>query len=244
MKNRRTAPRKKPLATKTCLKWLYVFEVDDAVAPRRDPGKPNVRAEALAIKPGQDLESWVAKSPRARKLHITRVLDHEMPEENQPGGLLRPYESPSQQALINAALLRLREQLRCRRYTVNGSQDQWRLYVIELDTAKVSGMKPEHKGAVYVGETSLTREARAQQHREGKARSKTGKPLWSKDCHRSFKCPRPDLLPRQFQQEYFCQSAAKNHETKLRLHFEKQGYKVFGGKDRLDRFEKKAKSPA
>lgn len=188
------------------LEWLCVFKIDDAVAPRRAPGKPNVRVEALSVKPGPELDDWAINDPRAKKLRITEVLYPEMPADDHPGGLLRPYKCPDAQARASEALKRLREHLRCRGYTVNGSQTTWRLYVIELDETKVPGMKPEHLGAVYVGETYLTREARAKQHREGTATTRTGKPLWSKPCHRYFKLPRPDLLPRQFQREYFCRS--------------------------------------
>jgi hypothetical protein len=244
MKKRQSSHRTKTSQCKPVPKWLCVFEIDDSVAPRRVPDKPNVRAEALAIKPGQDLESWVAKSPRATKLHITRVLYTEMPAEGHPGGVLRPYNYPDEQPRIKKAIERLNEQLRCRRYTVNGCQRTWRLYVIELDETKVPGVKPEHKGAVYVGETYLTREERAKIHREGKARTKTGQRLWSNDCHRYFKRPRPDLLPASYTKDFFCESSAKIHETKLRLHLEGRGYKVLGGKDRLDRFTKKTKPPA
>lgn len=241
MKKRRNAASKKPSSSKTSLEWLCVLKVDDAVAPRRTPGKPNVRVEALSVKPGPELDNWVIEDPRAKKLRITGVLYPEMPAEDHPGGLLRPYKCPDEQARVEEALKRLRENLRCRGYTVNGSQTTWRLYVIELDETKIPSMKPEHIGAVYVGETSLTRQERADQHRQGTAKTKTGKSLWSKPCHRYFKRPRTDLLPRQFQREYFCRSSAKLHETKLRLYFVARNYKVFGGKDRLERLKKKRK---
>ena len=37
-------------------RWLCVFELDDSAGPRRVPGKPNVRVEQKAIKPGEDLD--------------------------------------------------------------------------------------------------------------------------------------------------------------------------------------------
>lgn len=239
MKKRRPSEGAKKSPRKPLSKWLCVFEIDDSVAPRRVPDKPNVRVEAMAIKPGRDLDAWVAMSPRAKRLKIVRVLTAEMPAENHSGGLLRPYKCPDEQARVAKALERLRENLRCRRYTVNGSQTTWRLYVIELDETKVPGLKPEHKGVVYVGETSLTREERAKQHREGTAKTKTGQRLWSDECHDYFKRPRPELLPASYAKDFFCQSSAKLHETKLRLYFERRGYKVFGGKDRLERLKKK-----
>jgi hypothetical protein len=244
MKNRQSSPGTKKSPRKPLHKWLCVFEVDDSVAPRRVPDRPHVRVEAMAIKPGRDLDAWVATSLRAKRLRLARVLPTEMPAENHPGGLMRPYKCPEEQPRIKKAIERLNEQLRCRRYTVNGCQRTWRLYVIELDETKVPGLKPEHKGAVYVGETHLTREERAKIHREGKARTKTGTPLWSKPCHRYFKRPRPELLPASYAKDFFCESSAKLHETKLRLYFERRGYKVFGGKERLERLKKKLKPQA
>ena len=239
MKKRRTPKRRKANAPKRSRKWLCVFKVDDKVAPRRSPDKPNVRVEAMAVKPGAELDAWVGKSEKAGKLGITQVLYEEMPADNHAGGLLRPYRWPEQQSQVAAALTKLRERLRCRRYAVNGCQNKWRLYVIGLDAAKVPGIKPEHKGAVYVGQTSMTREERAQIHREGKAKSRTGKPLWSKPCHKYYKDPRNDLIPASFAKEYFCESAAKNNETKLMLHLKSLGYKTFGGRDRESRFAAK-----
>lgn len=243
MKKRRPSPGKKTSPNKPVSKWLCVFEIDDSVAPRRVPDKPNVRVKAMAIKPGRALDAWVSTSPKAKSLALVRVLYTEMPAEDHPGGLLRPYKYPEEQPHIKKAVARLNEQLRCRRYTVNGCQRTWRLYVIELDESKVPGLKPEHKGAVYVGQTHLTREERAEIHREGKARTKTGQRLWSNDCHRYFKRPHSDLLPASYAKDFFCESSAKLHETKLRLYFESRGYKVFGGKDRLERLNKKKLKP-
>ncbi len=106
---------KKPKKPRSTLKWLCVLEVDDSVAPRRAPDKPNVRVEAVPKKPGPDLDAWVAKSSKFKKLGVTRVLYSEMPDENHAGGLRRPYRSPEQASQIDSALKNLRERLRCRR---------------------------------------------------------------------------------------------------------------------------------
>lgn len=239
MKKQPKPASKKTQDRKPTLKWLCVLEVDDSVAPRRDPGKPNVRVEALPVKPGEDLEAWVKNSRQAQKWQVTGVVNTEMPAESHAGGLLRPYRCPAQQDRLDKALQDLRERLRCRRYTVNGGQTKWRLYVIELEAAKVPGIKPEHKGAVYVGQTHLTREERAQIHREGKARTKTGQRLWNEKAHKFYKGLRVDLIPASFKKDLFCESAAKNEETKLMLHLKSLGYKTFGGRDREERYAAK-----
>jgi hypothetical protein len=238
MKKPASPGRKKPRALKSPvrLKWLCVLEIDDAVAPRRDPGKPNVRVEALSVKPGADMDAWVKNSRQAKKWRVTGVLKSEMPDENHAGGLLRPYRCPVQNAQVKKALADLRERLRCRRYTVNGDQTTWRVYVIELDATRVPGIKPQHKGAVYVGQTSLSREERAQIHREGKARTKTGQRLWNEKAHAYYKGLRLDLIPASYRKDFFCESAAKNEETKLMLHLKSLGYKTFGGRDREKRY--------
>ena len=225
---------------KPTLKWVCVFEVDDSQNPRRHPAKPHVRVEAMSIKPGRDLDAWVAKSRRAKKKGIVRVLNAEMPKPENSGGFLRPFRYPEQKAAIKTALTTLREQLRCRRYTVDGEQRTWRLYVIELDATKIPKMPSKLKGAVYVGETSLPAEERAKQHREGTARSRTGQRLWNKPCHQYYKQLKMKWVPQQFSGDYFCESAAKIAETKMRLYFEAKDFKVYGGKDRLDRLKKKA----
>ncbi len=102
---------KKPKKPRSTLKWLCVLEVDDAVAPRRAPDKPNVRVEALAKKPWPDLDAWVAKSHKFKKRGVTRVLYSEMPDENHAGGLRRPYRSPEQASQIKSAIRNLRERV-------------------------------------------------------------------------------------------------------------------------------------
>jgi len=238
MSQHASAGRTKPGARKPpCrLKWLCVLVVDDSVAPRRDRRKPNVRVEALSVQPGADLDAWVKNSRQASKWRVTGVLYAEMPLENHAGGLLRPYRCPGQDARVKTALRHLREKLRCRRYTVNGDQKTWRLYVIELDAARVPGVKPRHKGAMYVGQTHLSREARARIHHEGRARTKTGQRLWNQKAHAYYKALRNDLIPANSNKDFFCESSAKNEETKLMLHLEALGYKTFGGRDREERY--------
>ena len=225
-------------------KWVCVFELENAQNLRRDPAKPHVWVEAISVKPGPDLDAWVAKSHRAKKKGVVRVLPDEMPKPENCGGLLRPFRYPDQQAAIRATLTKLREQLRCRRYTVDGDLRTWRLYVIELDATKILKIPSELKGAVYVGQTSLPAEERAKQHREGTARSRTGQRLRNKPCHEFYKQLRMDWVPKQFAGDYFCQSTAKIAETKMRLYFEAEKFKVYGGKDRLDRLKKKSEKRA
>jgi hypothetical protein len=228
----RNPPPKKPHSV-----WLCVFEVADSGQQRRFREKPNVRVRAVGIEPGPKLDAWVAISPSARKQKLKQVLYDEMPGRDQLGGLTRPLQRPGQNARIEDALSRLREQLRCRKYTVDGDARIWRLYVVDLDAAKLRKKPEGMAGFVYVGETTLDPEERAEQHRLGPNYRWKRKPAYSKPCHGYFKMLRLDMVPQQFRKPYFCKSAALLAESKMRLYFEDKGYKVFGGKDRLDRLK-------
>jgi hypothetical protein len=68
-------------------RWLCVFELDDSAGQRRVPGKPHVRVEQKAIKPGPDLEAWLKKTKASKRPELVQVRDDLMPNDQQHGGL-------------------------------------------------------------------------------------------------------------------------------------------------------------
>ena len=212
--------------------WLCVLKTNVYGEPRRRADRPRVIVKPLSRRPGHELDQWVKKSRRARRMRVVDALYELMPGHAQPGGRDNAFIKPAQNAEIQAAAKALRERLRCDGYTVNGDMTVWHLYVIELDCPRQTG-KAQPKGDLYVGQTSLAVEDRIRQHREGHT-STRGHQLHSRLCHKYFKQPRLDLLPEDFQQSLFCKEDALTAEADLRIYFESQGYRVAGGTERLD----------
>lgn len=221
-------PRRTVHAGETRRVWLCVLKTDDLAGPRRHPDRPRVVVTSVPRRPGLDLDRWVKTSPRARRLRAVNVVYEAMPAANQPGGRDQPFIRPIQQKRIKAAEKILRQRLRCDGYTVNGDLTVWHLYVIELEpperTAAVAGY-------LYVGQTSQPLEDRIRQHREGHHTPK-GVRLHSHTAHRRFLRPRPDLLPEDFCQTFFCQDDALTAEADLRLALEAVGFRVEGASER------------
>jgi len=169
-------------------------------------------------------KKWIAKGVR-------RVRYDLMPEDREPGGRLTPFLMPCNAAAARKAVTQLRDELQATGYTVNGITAVWRLYVIELrrrPSAKGDASKPY----VYVGQTSMPVEERARQHRRGPEYS-PGYDKYSRICHKTYKQLRLDLLPRWARQTFYSRCQALRAEGKLRLHFEREGYRVEGGTELL-----------
>jgi predicted GIY-YIG superfamily endonuclease len=119
----------------------------------------------------------------------------------------------------------LMTRLKDRGFTVNGDLTVYFVYVIELDSAKA----PNHRGYLYVGQTSLDREVRVEQHRAG--HRDDAKSTHSRVAHRLFVRRRPEMEPRRV---YFSREEAMRAESRLRRRLEARGYRVEGGTERLD----------
>ena len=81
--------------------------------------------------------------------------------------------------------------LRAKGHRVNGVGEIYRVYVIELDSDLGPKQGDTKKPWLYVGETSLTPEARIEQHRVAYRNAKG--PLHSKTAFKHFVRGRPDL---------------------------------------------------
>ena len=108
------------------------------------------------------------------------------------------------------------EKLSARGHTVNRCKTVYRLYVIELEP----NIKKDGEAlAVYVGETSKSREKRFEEHMAG------GK-LASRHVSKRGVRLRPDLTPRQ---EYYTRKASKGAELRLADRLREKGFAVYGG---------------
>jgi predicted DNA-binding WGR domain protein len=189
---------------------LLVVELDDVV-PRRDPSKPNL------------LVALTVDNPQ----HRIKVLASEKNTSWHAGHIrkLRPDLAPSTKFRVKenakAAEDALVTRLKSRGYTVNMDTRVWSLYVIELDPTAVSD---PGKGYVYVGETSLSPEARFKQHMDG-VRNSHG-PVYSRVVNSHGIRLLPKLMPTT---KYFDKESAKSAEKRLAERLEKRGYRIRGG---------------
>lgn len=218
-------------AVSTSRVWLCVLKTNALGEPQRRADRPRIIVKPLAHRPGHELDKWVKTSRKARRRRVVDVLYELMPGHSQPGGRDNPFIRPTQSEEILAAVKALRERLRCDGYTVHGDMTVWRLYAIELDNPR-HNWKDYPKGHLYVGQTSRAVEERIRQHREGHI-GRRGHKLESRRCHKYFKEPRLDLLPKDFRQTLYCREDALIAEADLRIHFEAQGYRADGGTERL-----------
>jgi hypothetical protein len=225
--------------------WLCVFEVAYADIPTRFAGKPHVKIEQKALKPGDELNAWLKRARAKKRPELVRVRDDLMPAAHDPGGLHAPFEYPRDEKLIERALRKLRENLRCVGFTIGKSQDLWHVYAIELnDDHLAKRRKPAgYRGHVYVGQTSLPVEERVRQHELGNKYPWKGRPKHSKDCHRYFRRYAPQLVPPELRGPIACKRQALRFERDLRRRLERQGYRVIGGTELLPKKKGKNDEP-
>lgn len=212
--------------------WVCVIEIADDRGPRKPGDKPRIRVAQTTMQPGPELDGWLQKSRRLRKYEATRVRYDLMLPDDEQGGRDRPFRVPEEAAQVKAALKALRERLSGEGYTVNGETTTWRLYVVELLPPTRPDPKVRPMGYLYVGQTSIEVEKRALQHELGPEYPWTGKPKYSRPCHRRFKALRMDLLPAEYSGPLYSRESALRAESNLRLHFEDRNYTVIGGQER------------
>ena len=187
---------------------ILVIELDDVVA-RRNPAKPNLLVTLTVDTPERRFtalakgKSWYSNHLRDLRLDLA------------PQVTFRSRETAAE------AESKLVRKLKSQGFTVNRDNTVWSLYVIELDPSAVS--KPG-KGHIYVGQTSLTPEARFQQHIKG-VRNDRG-PLFARVVHAHGLRLMPNLMPKA---KYYDQESAKAAEKRLAERLKERGYRVRGG---------------
>ncbi len=187
---------------------ILVIELDDVVT-RRNPAKPNLLVTLTVDTPERRFTS-LAKGKSWYSNHL-----RELRLDLSPQVIFRSRETAAE------ASLKLIRKLKSQGFTVNRDNTIWSLYVIELDPSAVS--KPG-KGHVYVGQTSLTPEARFQQHMKG-VRNDHG-PLFARVVHAHGLRLKPKLMPTA---KYYDQESAKAAEKRLAERLKERGYRVRGG---------------
>ena len=117
------------------------FEGQRFYRPTSTSGSTTCGGESFAKRPGLELDRWVKTSRRAKRMSVVNVVYEVMPQPSQLGGRDQPFIKPTQNSELNAAMKRLRQQLRCDGYTVNGDMTVWHLYAIELTPFAMSRVR-------------------------------------------------------------------------------------------------------
>ena len=187
---------------------ILVIELDDVVT-RRNPAKPNLLVTLTVDTPERRFTA-LAKGKSWYSSHLRELCLDLAPQMT--------FRSRETAAEAESKLIR---NLKSQGFTVNRDNTVWSLYVIELDPSAVS--KPG-KGHIYVGQTSLTPEARFQQHIKG-VRNDRG-PLFARVVHAHGLRLMPNLMPKA---KYYDQESAKAAEKRLAERLKERGYRVRGG---------------
>ena len=218
---------------KTYPLWIYVFETEEQDGFLSSSGQPRIHICVKKIEPGRNIDRWIKKNKKARKLQITKVRYDLMPPPEAKGGLKQPFIYVQGNTEYENAVSDLKEKLNQEGYVI--LRNPRRLYLVEL---KPSRNTPKNAvGSVYVGQTSFSVEERIKQHRLGPKYPWKGKAKHSPRCHKRFVQPRLDLIPHQFKCIYGSLEEALVSESNLRIHFESIGYEVIGGTERYEQQE-------
>ena len=159
-----------------------------------------------------------------------------MPGENNKGGSNNPFYLPKEKAEEDWAIQTLEQSLLRDGYTIWNKTNTYRLYVIE--TFPTEETPKEKIGCLYVGQTSYPIDERIEQHRLGPAYQWEGVPRYSKDCHKNFNQPRLELIPEEYQLDFFHKELVLAAESDLRIYFEDRGYEVRGGQEKYEQRKK------
>lgn len=190
--------------------WIVVVERADDVA-RRDPGLAHVHVSITIAEPGPRLDS-VWERRRTKSPGVWGPIRYDLMDKHT---LVDRAAADDQRHLTIDRLTRLG-------HAVNGNSRVYRTYVLELDGSQ----RPDHRGWLYVGQTSKTFEKRLAEHLDPASR------LGSAKVRKNFVRARPDLADPQV---IFVPEEALMTESRLRVRLEKLGYSVEGGQERYDR---------
>jgi hypothetical protein len=190
--------------------WIVVVERADDVA-RRDPDLAHVYVSITIAEPGPRLDS-VWERRRTKSPGVWGPIRYDLMDR-------RSFDDRA--AADDQRLLTI-DRLTRLGHAVNGRSRVYRTYVLELDGSQ----RPDHRGWLYVGQTSKTFEARLAEHLDATNR------LGSAKVRKNFVRARLDLADAQVT---FDHEEALMTESRLRVRLEKLGYSVEGGQERYDR---------
>lgn len=194
------------------LYWVTAIELND-LGSRRHPDLPWVFLTYSARPP----ERWLERLKSGNCKHWANgQATHILPQFSSG-----PFENKN---IARKTKLKFQRELSALGYTVNRDQTIWRVYVIELDQQH----SPDPtKPYVYVGETSLSPEARFQQHKEGAKNKKGTFALHSSKRQSLIKHLRYDLCPNP--NIFHSRDQSVNAERKLISELRVSGFQVEGG---------------
>lgn len=206
----RTRTHEKKSATSPSKSWIVVVERADDAA-RRDPGLAHIHVARTIVEPGPRLDS---------------VWERKRSKSQGTWGAIR-YDLMDKHTFVDRAAARQHRQATIDRLTrlghaVNGNSRVYRTYVLELDGSQ----RPEHRGWLYVGQTSKAFEKRLAEHLDPASR------LGSAKVRKNFVRARLDLADVN---PWFVPEDALLAESRLRVRLEKLGYSVEGGRERYER---------
>jgi len=140
--------------------------------------------------------------------------------------LIPNYRETNDRELAEKRLGKLKIDLSKQGFGINGDSTVWVVYVLDIDPnvePKILDLGKKGR-AIYVGQTSTTRELRAEQH-AGRLLSKSGKYIGSRKTKGRNPVLNLDLSPTK---EMYTKEDALAFETETHNRLEQMGYRVFG----------------
>ncbi len=140
--------------------------------------------------------------------------------------LIPNYRETNDREVAETRLGKLKIDLSRQGFGVNGDSTVWVVYVLDIDPnvePKILDLGKKGK-AIYVGQTSTTRELRVEQH-AGRLPSKSGKYIGSRKTKGRNPVLNLHLSPTK---EMYTKEDALAFETQTHTRLEKMGYRVFG----------------
>ena len=174
---------------------------------------------------------YVTLTSSTTKLAFRRLLEGKGPTwvqgkvEKLRTDLIPNYRETNDREIAEKRLAKLKIDLSKQGFGVNGDSTVWVVYVLDIDPniePKILDLGKKGK-AIYVGQTSTTRELRAEQH-AGKP-SKSGKHIGSRKTKGRNPVLNLHLSPTK---EMYTKEDALAFETETHKRLEEMGYRVLG----------------
>ena len=174
---------------------------------------------------------YVTLTSSTTKLAFRRLLEGKGPTwvqgkvEKLRTDLIPNYRETNNREVAEKRLGKLKIDLSKQGFGVNGDSTVWVVYVLDIDPniePKILDLGKKGK-AIYVGQTSTTRELRAEQH-AGKP-SKSGKHIGSRKTKGRNPVLNLHLSPTK---EMYTKEDARAFETETHKRLEEMGYRVLG----------------
>jgi hypothetical protein len=191
-----------------------------------------VELKELKGRSADKLHLYVTLTSSNTELAFLRLLEGKGPNwlqgkvEKLRTDLVPSYRETNDREIAEKRLGKLKIDLSKQGFGVNGDSTVWVVYVLDIDPnvePKILDLGRTGK-AIYVGQTSTTRELRVEQH-AGRLLSKAGKHIGSRKTKGRNPVLNLDLSPIK---EMYTKEDALAFETETHKRLEEMGYRVFG----------------